>query len=431
MNDREVVTYCIETLLKTGADKCQCELSKSKKYEMNVESGSVSLLRTTLDTSLGLTVIKDKKKGFISINKADKESIDEAVNSVFELCRNSEADDGYDIAPLQDPEQFTSGIMEPDLDRMYTLLTNFVSEVSAKFPTIKLNDTILTFNQSSKYVGNSNGVDFSMNKGIYDFMTMFASKDGEKGSSFNYSGFFTKELDKELLDCGTIEILMRQNTEQITTRPIEGKFQGDVIITPDCLNDLISAYVGTFLTDSVLISGTSLLKDKLNEQISSPLLTLSSKPVSPEICDGYFVTGDGFKAENVTILEKGVLKSFLLSQYGANKTGLERAKNSGYCYVVEPGDTSFEEMVKNTAKGILVARFSGGMPSTSGDFSGVAKNSYYIENGEIKYPVSETMISGNLLELFRNIKAISSERVDFGAMLLPHISSTGVTVSGK
>jgi PmbA protein len=105
--------------------------------------------------------------------------------------------------------------------------------------------------------------------------------------------------------------------------------------------------------------------------------------------------------------------------------------NPGGAYVVESGDKSFDEIVKATKRGIVVARFSGGRPSRSGDFSGVAKNSYYVENGEIKYPVSETMISGNLYDMFNNIIDISKERVSFGMAILPWVAASGVTISGK
>ena len=78
---------------------------------------------------------------------------------------------------------------------------------------------------------------------------------------------------------------------------------------------------------------------------------------------------------------------------------------------------------------ILLCRFSGGYPSDAGDFSGVAKNSYYIEKGKIKFPIIETMISGNIAQMFMNINNISKETVDFGDSILPWISFDGVTIS--
>ena len=143
------------------------------------------------------------------------------------------------------------------------------------------------------------------------------------------------------------------------------------------------------------------------------------------------MTRDGFAADNVTLVEEGVLKSFLLSQYGSKKTGFERAKNEGRCWVVEPGEKSLTEMISQVDRGLLVARYSGGSPSSNGDFSAVAKNSYYIENGKIMYPVTETMIAGNLVDILANVKEISSERVDFGEGIIPYLWTTGVTISGK
>ena len=80
-------------------------------------------------------------------------------------------------------------------------------------------------------------------------------------------------------------------------------------------------------------------------------------------------------------------------------------------------------------QGVLLSRFSGGYPASNGDFSGVAKNSYYIENGEIKYPITETMVSGNVREMFESLDEVSCDRIDFGSGILPWISFKGITVS--
>lgn len=79
----------------------------------------------------------------------------------------------------------------------------------------------------------------------------------------------------------------------------------------------------------------------------------------------------------------------------------------------------------------MVGRFSGGAPGISGDFSGVAKNSFLIENGKITDAVSETMISGNLAEMLNSLVDISSDTVADGESVMPYAAFSGVTVSGK
>ncbi len=427
----DVLNYCSTSLAKANVDKFQCSLTKSTLYEMNMEGNDFSLIRTTIDNKLNITIIKDKRKADISLNRINERSIEEAIEAVIELSNTSQQDPDYDISPKQEAQQFASGPDMPDTELMYSLLKKFSKKVSSAYPEVLLSETVFSHNHLITHFINSNSVDFTTNKGIYRFYSLFSSKDSDKTSSFNYSGFSLKSLKGELLDHGSLSKLLNQSIEHLNAQTIQGKFVGDVIITPDCLDDLLYSYIATYLGDRALITGLSLFKDKLGQVIAHPKLTLHSKPLSPEIDDGYFITPDGFAAEDITIIDKGVLKSFMLSQYGANKTKLKRAKNSGGNFIIETGDKSLDEIVATVKKGVLFARYSGGMPSANGDFSGVAKNSYYIEDGEIKYPVSEVMVSGNLTELFQNIIEISKERINFGTSIYPYIHTSGVTISGK
>ena len=99
--------------------------------------------------------------------------------------------------------------------------------------------------------------------------------------------------------------------------------------------------------------------------------------------------------------------------------------------MVEPGERSLEELIASVENGLLLNRFSGGNPSPNGDFSGVAKNSFLIRNGKIASAVSETMISGNIAALLKNILAVSRERVSDGMTVVPWVKAAGITISGK
>lgn len=180
-----------------------------------------------------------------------------------------------------------------------------------------------------------------------------------------------------------------------------------------------------------MISGTSPWKEKLGQQVASPLVKIELVAEHPELPGTSQLSGDGYVAENMPVIEGGVLKNFILSRYGANKTGLRRSANSGGSYVFGNGETPLEELIAGVERGVLLGRFSGGEPSPAGDLSGVAKNSFLIENGKVTKPLSEVMIAGNLGDMLRDTVAVSQERENSGYWLLPWIRVSNVNISGK
>ncbi len=100
-------------------------------------------------------------------------------------------------------------------------------------------------------------------------------------------------------------------------------------------------------------------------------------------------------------------------------------------FVVPPGSVSLDEIIANTARGILCSRFSGDAPNDNLEFTGLAKNSFYVEDGRIVYALSETMVSGNLQEVLKNIRAVSREGVNFGDSFYPCVAASGIMISSK
>ena len=428
MKDTDIVDYCINGLLKTGFEKASVHFKSMEKTELNVEHNNTNLLRNAKEITLSLIGFVDQKKGVFVFNTLDEKTIDNAFQEVFEIAKSSKPDPAYDISENQGRKTYQFGHQHSDLDLIYNRNQEFLEHVQANYPNVILNVN-LDHSLVRHIYGNSNDINLQSKIGTYNVRVFFVTKEGQNSSSFSGTGFRSNGLEREIHEMGSISTLLQQSSEQTETRLLPEKFVGDVIITPDCFD--FFQFIFREISDYPLISGTSIYKDQLNEKIADSRLTIHSHPVSQELAEGYFITDDGFEAKNTTILDKGVLKHFLLSIYGSKKTGKPIGPNRGNSYVIEPGDQNYEDMIKSVDKGILLCRFSGGVPNPSGDFSGIAKNSYYIENGQIQYPLSETMISGNIADLFQNIKNISKERNDFGSDLVPWIQVRGITVSGK
>ncbi len=430
MNSLKTAEYALDRLLKNGADKAHCKITQSETNELSFQTGDLSLLRTPFNTAVDLLGLVNDRKGSTTINKLDPDSIAEGVDEVIELAGSAKPDSANDIAGFQPPKSFTGGPMQPDLERMVQRLREFSNFVQQTYPKIILKDVIVSFTRTETALVNSNGVEFRSENGFYDVSAIFTNKDGNKVSSLNGVACKWKDLNSPIKDLGGIERLLRQSSEQLHVATIPEKFTGSLIVTPECLSDFIS-YFARYLSNQSMITGDSVYQDKLGQKIADSRLTLHSKPTSPELAESYFFTDDGFEAKDSTMIEKGILKSFLLNLYGANKTGRPKAENMGGCYMIEPGETALAEMIQSTPRGILLCRFSGGEPSQNGDFSGVAKNSFYIQNGKIQYPLGETMVSGNIVQMLNHIEQISKERNNDGFQCLPWIQFNAVTISGK
>ena len=414
--------------MKAGADKAQCIYSSGEKKELNVDAGEFSLFRTNANHGFSIMAIKDQKKGSFSINKIGKDDIDVAISTVLNMAESSMPDDAYDISEYQEADSFSKGDKEPALNIMYDRMEEFMEYSANTFPITIIEQAILDFSSGTSYYRNSNGVSFDETEGSYSFSVMFTSKEGKDISSFNSAGFSSLDIDLPLHKGGSINRLLEESAAHVRTRTVPNKFTGDIIVTPDCIMSFIGFILGN-LSDFRLIAGTSLFRELMNQQIVHESLSIHSKPLSDNLSGGYFITSDGYKAEDLTIIENGILQTFLLSLYGSNKTGLQRVSNSGGSLIIDPGETLLEDMIQSVNKGVLLSRFSGGSPSDNGDFSGVAKNSFYIENGEVQYPISETMVSGNIVDMFQKVKYLSKEEVNFGDEIFPWIQFEGITIS--
>ena len=142
-------------------------------------------------------------------------------------------------------------------------------------------------------------------------------------------------------------------------------------------------------------------------------------------------TEDGFRTEDYLLIENGILRSYLDSLYVSKKCNVPRALSTDLDMVVSTGDTKLAEMIKSIDKGLIIGAISCGYPGANGEISGVAKQSFYVENGEVKGAVNETMVSFNLADMFLNIEDVSKETICNGMVVMPYIKVGNILVSGK
>lgn len=422
----DILALVLDRMQQRGFDAAQAQLTDTRRDELQADFNQASMLRTTNNLSLSLSGLVQGRRASATINKCAPQDIDEAIEELWASANAAVADDANAIAEQQSPATFETGPQRGDRELMYQRLDEFLGHSASAHPTVILGMASVTHELANKRYVNSNGVDFSSARGSYEAGAMFTARDGEDVSSFSYSGASLHALDVPLSQIASFERLMSETAQHVRTQKVPDKFTGDMIITPDCLRSFLGFLLGN-ISGAPMITATSVYHGRRGEQVASELLSLSSKPT--EMPGGYSVTADGYRAVDLEIVEAGRLNEYLLDLYASRKTGLAAPANSGGCYVVAPGETAFSDMLQSVAEGILISRFSGGQPSAKGDFSGVAKSSFYIRDGEVRQPVSETMVSGNLAQLLLQIVAVSRETVDFGAGKFPWVKVSGIVIS--
>ncbi len=213
-----------------------------------------------------------------------------------------------------------------------------------------------------------------------------------------------------------------------------------VIYDPRVSNGLLRHLAGA-INGAAIARGTSFLKTKLGQTVFPEAITIIDDPFRRRGLNSKPVDGEGIAPARRAIIDKGVLTTWLLDLRSARQLGL---KSTGHAargtttppgpsatnLYMEPGTISRDALIRSVERGLYVTEFIGmGVNNVTGDYSRGAAG-FWIENGEITYPVSEITVAGNLLEMFRNITAADDLTFRYG-IDAPTIRVDGLTVAGR
>jgi PmbA protein len=430
MMKRQIMKNAMDSLLERGAQKVSLRLNTSMIEEFNIVFKELNLLRTVESHSFSIAVIKDQKQASTTLNQFDDASLTAAIEEVMSAVEHSNPDPAFDISPTQAPGVFHCGEKEMDPLLIVSRMNELIETMRRDFPCVHY-DATLSFEGTQSLYLNSNGVDFEQNHGLYSFMIMFTAKIGNKMSSFNYTGFELAKLDKPLIECNFTRDLISQIVEQTECRPIPANFKGEVILFPFVVGSLMYYLLSQQLGDSGFLTKSSRFQDHLGQKILDEKLSIYNKPLEESLANKGFVSSDGFLAVNAPIIEAGILKNYPISLYTANKVDKARTMGPVSNLVISSGNSSIADMIGSVKEGVLCMRASFGSPNANGDLSAVLKNSYYIKDGKLQYPISESMMSINLIDVFSEIIAISAESINTGDSILPYMQFGGAAISRK
>jgi len=228
---------------------------------------------------------------------------------------------------------------------------------------------------------------------------------------------------------GLVQKLYQQS--RLRSRKI-GTLQAPVLFEAPVANDLVSTFVSAASGGS-LYRKASFLVDALGKTVFSPIVTLVERPHVPRGQASSWYDDEGVATRDRDVVRDGVLRGYFLGSYSARKLGMKTTGSAGgnHNLVLQGGDLDLPGLIRKMGRGLLVTELIGfGVNLVTGDYSRGAAG-FWVEGGEIRHPVEEITIAGNLRDMFRSIAAIGSDALTRGSRTTGSILIEGMTVAGN
>lgn len=399
---------------KLGAEQVETAVSVGQGLSVNARLGEVETIEHHRDQGVGITVYKGKKKGSASSTKLDLSSIKEMVSAACSIAQYAEEDPFSGL-----PEKELLATDFPDLSLHYpwqisseqAIEMAITCENAARFYDKKITNSegasIQTF-EGTRVLANSLGFNHGYPASRH---SMSCSVIGESNGTMQRDYWYTvarrasdMEQAVKVGEMASQRTIKRLGASSISTRKCPVMFAAEVS----------SGFIGHFISairGGNLYRKSSFLLDSLGQQVFPSFINIYEQPLLPQALGSTAYDSEGVATSLRNIVKAGVVEGYVLSSYSARKLGLKSTANAGGVHnlTVDSGELDFIGMLKQMDTGLLVTELIGhGVNTMTGDYSRGAAG-YWVENGEIQYPVEEVTIAGNLNDMFKSIVAVGND----------------------
>ncbi len=431
----DTAQQALQLMRQQGFEHAHVSVNALRRSEVCVAHNEASLLRSTAGYKVQLVGLLDGRRAASEGSSIELRSLQATVADLWSSVASAPQDEANAVSAdqgLQHVRGQAAGVAAAPTDVLAQAMADLLTWRAAHTPAVMLEDALAGHNHQHGCTLTSSGSDLRTDQCWFDAMVFaLAREEGTagksvKGSSFNFAGGNADSLQGlPLPQRFGISSLMQSLVQQIHPQPVGARFQGPVVLTPPAVASLLAWLLGQ-LADQALIDGSSVYRAGVGQTVTSTALTLKSRFDAPGVAP---LSADGFVAAPVELLTQGCLQTLTPSLYGSRKTGLPHVPVASQGWDMAAGNTPLAALIARVPRGALVDRLSMGRPAANGDFSGVIKNSFLIHNGQLGHALAETMISGNVAQMLRDVQAASSERIDTGGWVLPWLLVQGLHFS--
>lgn len=440
----KIIERTANYLKKLGVENYDIYGTEGEGTTVEVKGGAVDRIKTSQTKGVAVRVVVDGRLGFAYTNDVSDDGIRIAIECAKESAKNSEPDEYSFSMPEKstfserlDDESFASIPVERKIElakELESLALQFDKRIK------KVRKASYGDGKSTVYYYNSNDHSFSYTSTSYSLSILLVAEeenDSQIGWDFQ-SGRFFHQLNPKL-----VAITAAQSaTELLGAKPIKTK-KVPVIFKNTVFAELIETLSSAFLGNNVLRK-KSLFADKLSHEIASPSLTIYDDPYNLDGTGSCPYDDEGVATRKKAVVERGVLKNFLVDMYSAKKLGLKPTGNgirasiaslpsSGITnLIVERGALGLEEMVKTPEEVILITDAMGihTVNPISGEFSIGISGIYYVDGKKVS-PITGMTVAGNMKELLKGITEVGADQKWLGNVCSPSVLVKELTVSGE
>jgi PmbA protein len=426
-------SYCLDLAKKLGATDASVtvgnSISESVSFRNRVldESNRSDSLAISIETYIG------KKRSSISSSNLLDENLKTLISKCFETTKitpedefNSLPDKDLLAGEIKNLNLYDESHLENDKKIDYLRELEEAASIDKK---IVNTESGFTENKSNFILANSDGFCNGYRSSSFSASCVTVAKD-ENSMERDYE-FTSKCHLNDIIDPKNLgKIAAEQTIKKLSPKKI-GSDKISIIFDKRIAKGLLSSFASA-ISSSAIARGTSFLKDKIDQQIFSSSINIFDKPDLVKGMGSQCFDSEGVKSEALKLVERGFLKEYLVDTYNGKKLNLRSNGRSGGStnLYFENGQISFEELLKIHSRSLYITETIGhGTNLVTGDYS-VGANGFLVENGELKYPVSEITIAGNFNDMFKSITLAND--LDFKySVNSPTMMIEGMTVAGK
>ncbi|WXL26692.1 metalloprotease PmbA [Ectopseudomonas mendocina] len=420
---------------KQGATACEVAVSAGQGLSTSVRQGDVETVEFNRDQGFGITLYVGQRKGSASTSATGEAAIRETVAAALAIAKHASEDD---CSGLADPALMATEFPDLDLYHRWDITPERAIELAlsceaAAFAADKritnADGTTLNTHEGCRVYGNSHGFIGGYASTRHSLScVMIAEGEGQMQRDYWYDVSRQGQLLADPVSIG--QRAAQRAASRLGARPVP-TCEVPVLFAAELATGLFGSLISA-ISGGNLYRKSSFLEGALGQQLFPEWMTIDERPHIPRAMASASFDGDGLATYAKAFVEQGELRSYVLGTYSGRKLGMPSTANSGGVHnlFVSHGDEDQQALIKRMGRGLLVTELMGhGLNMVTGDYSRGAAG-YWVENGEIQFPVQEVTIAGNMRDMFRQIVAVGSDlelrgNVRTGSVLIERMTVAG------